>query len=33
MAAHSLSAAQARQVFVALLQIGVAPEQLASSVH
>lgn len=33
MAEHSLSAVQARQVFVALLQMGVAPEQLESSVH
>jgi hypothetical protein len=33
MAAHSLSAVQARQVFVALLQIGVAPEHVESSVH
>jgi hypothetical protein len=33
MATHSLSAVQARQVFVVLLQMGVAPEQVESSMH
>ena len=33
MAEHSLSAAQARHVFVVVLQIGVAPEQVVLSVQ
>jgi len=33
MATHSLSAVHARQVFVVLLQMGVAPEQVELSVH
>ena len=33
MAEHSLSAAQARQVFVAVAQMGVVPEQVVLSVH
>jgi hypothetical protein len=33
MAAHSLSAAHARQVLVVLLQIGAVPEHVESSVH
>ena len=33
MAEHSLSAVQARQVFVAVAQMGVAPEQVVLSVH
>jgi len=33
MAEHSLSAAQARQVFVEVVQMGVTPEQVVLSVH
>jgi hypothetical protein len=33
MAEHSLSAVQARQVLVAVAQIGVTPAQVVLSVH
>jgi predicted metal-dependent phosphotriesterase family hydrolase len=33
MPTHSVSAVQARQVFVVVLQMGVAPEQVVLSVH
>jgi hypothetical protein len=33
MPTHSVSAVQARQAFVAVLQMGVAPEQVVLSVH